>query len=115
MLYSSLDQYTEEQKFTLVECCPSRVFDYDDSTASVVISNASACIFCRECLYLLEDYRRNPEDKLGVDMKHSSDKFTFTVETTGALTAKEVVKEAFLQLTNKVIRTQNSVSRLNQK
>ena len=53
--------------------------------------------------------RTSPEDKLAVDIQHSSDKFLFTVETTGALTAKEVVKDAINILTEKITNLQQLV------
>lgn len=107
----SLDQYSEEQKNQLVESCPKQVF-YLTEDNNIIINNAADCIFCRECIYLLEDYRINPEDKLGVEVSHSTDKWTFTVETTGALTAREVVKDALLQLNAKIVQLQDVTSKL---
>jgi len=107
-----LDQYTEEQKVALEDCCPTQVFAYDENTKSVIVANPSACIFCKECLFTTEDFRNKPEDKLAVAVKHSKDKFIFTVETTGALTAREVVKDALTQLGNKLNRLQE-ISQLN--
>ena len=101
-----MDQYTEEQKIGLVDCCPTKVYGYNENTQSVFINDAQACIFCRECLYTLEEYRKKPEDKLGVEVKHSSDKFYFTLEATGSLTAKEIVTAAFRQLSEKITRVQ---------
>jgi hypothetical protein len=90
-LFPRLDQYTEEQKLSLVDCCPTKVFEFDEYTQSVMVKNPSSCIFCKECVYTIEDFRRQPEDKLAVEVKHSADKFSFTVETTGALLPKEVI------------------------
>jgi len=56
------------------------------------------------------NYRKSPEDKLAVDILHSSDKFLFTVETTGALTAREVVKDAITVLTEKITNLQQLVA-----
>eukprot|EP01035_Chromulina_nebulosa_P019506 gene19506-25398_t len=106
-----LDQYNEEQKTTLIDCCPTRVFDIDD-TGAVIISNAADCIFCKECIYLLEDYRKFPEDKLGVEIRHSTDKFTFTVESTGAMLASDIVKDALYQLNEKITKFQRIVPQL---
>jgi ferredoxin-like protein FixX len=102
----SLNQYSEEQKNTLVDSCPTKVYGYNENTQSVFINDAQACIFCKECLFTTEEMRKNPEDKLGVDVKHSADKFYFTVETTGSLTAKEVVMTAVKQLSEKITRIQ---------
>lgn len=56
-----MDQYTEEQKNKLVECCPQQVFEFNETGSTVVIRDAQACIFCKECIYTLEDFRRKPE------------------------------------------------------
>jgi len=105
-----LDEYSLEQKEKLVDCCPTQVFVYDENTEAVKINNPSACIFCKECLFTMEDWRKSPEDKLAVDIQHSSDKFLFTVETTGALTAREVVKDAITVLTEKITNLQQLVT-----
>lgn len=85
-----------------MDCCPKDVFEHDETTNAVKIRKAADCIFCRECLYTLEDFRRAPEDLLGVEVLHSASKFTFTVETTGALEAKVVVKDALERLKEKL-------------
>jgi len=102
--YCRLDQYSEEQKTILVDCCPTNVFELDEITQTVKVRDAAACIFCKECFYTLEDFKQHPEDKVGVDIQHSQNKFTFTVETTGCLSPVEVVKEALKQLTDKITR-----------
>jgi DNA-directed RNA polymerase II subunit RPB3 len=99
-----LDQYTEEQKRALVNCCPQNVFEYDETYQSVRIAREADCIFCKECIYTLEDFRKLPEDPLGVTVKHSRDKFYFAVETTGSMSAVDVVREAFTQLRMKLDR-----------
>jgi len=99
-----LDQYTEEQKQELVDCCPREVFDRDEYTGAVKIAKQQDCIFCRECIYTLEEFRRVPEDPLAVDIVHNPDKFTFTVETTGALSAQQVVQDALVRLREKLER-----------
>ena len=62
-----------------------------------------ACIFCKECIYVCEDMRKTADDLLAVDVKHSSDHFVFTVESTGALTAKEIVMDSLTILTSKIV------------
>ena len=99
-----MDQYSEEQKLELVNCCPQNVFESDENTGAVKIGRAADCIFCRECIYTLEEFRKNPEDPLAVDIIHNPDKFTFTVETTGALTARDVVADAISKLKDKLER-----------
>ena len=97
----------------MIDCCPQEVFDYDDIKKTVFIQDAQSCIFCKECIFTTEEYREKPEDDLAVSVKHSSDKFFFTVETTGALKAEEVVRMAIVQLTKKVVHIRGLVQRLN--
>jgi len=101
-----LDQYSEEQKLALVDCCPTQVFEYDENTQTVQIRDASACIFCKECIFTTEDFRTSAEAPLSVHIEHSNKKFVFTVETTGALSARDVVKDALQQLQEKITRLQ---------
>jgi len=107
-----LNDFSDEQKQTLVASCPTGVFEYDDTMRTVMISNPSECIFCRECTYLLEDYRKNPEDKLAVDVQHSSSRFFFTVEGTGALSARVIVEDALREMAEKLGRLQTAACQL---
>jgi hypothetical protein len=68
LIIYSLDQYSEEQKEALEDCCPTQVFEYDENTKTVSVKNPSACIFCKECLFTTEDFRKKPEDKLAVQV-----------------------------------------------
>jgi DNA-directed RNA polymerase subunit L len=49
-------------------------------------------------------------DKLAVSIQHSPDTFTFTVETTGSLDAKDVVKDALKILMDKITRFQKALA-----
>ena len=106
---SSLDQYSEEQKVALVDCCPSRVFGFDPGAGQVIISNAVDCIFCKECIFTTEEFRRSPEDKLVVEVEHSPNKFYFTLETTGSLLAAEVVRDALDILGTKINKLKDAL------
>jgi NAD-dependent dihydropyrimidine dehydrogenase PreA subunit len=109
---SSLNEFSEEEKGALVASCPRGVFDYDDTAETVRVSRPADCIFCKECLFLLEDFRRRPEDPLAVSVTHCYERFTFTVETTGSLKAKDVVRSALQELTAKINRLKTSVHQL---
>lgn len=54
----------------------------------------------------MEDFRKSPEDELGVSVQHSADKFTFTVESNGSLHAKDVVMLALREMREKLGRLQ---------
>lgn len=57
----------------------------------------------------MEDFRKTPEDDLGVTVLHSADKFTFTVETNGSLLARDVVMLALRELKQKLGRLHEAV------
>ena len=84
----------------------------EEHSGAVVINDQSLCIFCKECIYTLEDFRKSPEDKLAVEVRHSPDRFTFTVETTGALYATEVVQDAMVQMAEKLGRLIRALPKL---
>jgi DNA-directed RNA polymerase II subunit RPB3 len=108
-----LNEFHEDEKKLLVASCPKGVFEYDETSQTVFISRAADCIFCRECIYTLEEIRKRPEDPLAVSVKHSQDKFIFTVETTGSLKAKEVVRMALQELSAKINRLKAGIRELN--
>ena len=88
------------------------VFNQDEMTGAITIRDASDCIFCKECIFTLEDFRQHPEDKLAVEINHCPDRFTFTVESTGALLAKDIVKDALAVLNEKIMRLQKACPKL---
>ena len=101
----ALDNYNAEEKKKLVDVCPTGVFRYDEDNDRLLVANESSCMFCRECIYHLEDLPgRIQEDKLGVTVEHSTNHFHFTVETTGAHKAEDVVKRGLQVLRNKAQR-----------
>jgi len=104
-----LDDYTLEQKRALVDCCPTNVYELEEIVGKeprVIIRNAQDCMFCRECISTSEEFRPKPESELAVDVKHGTEKFYFSVETTGALPAKTVVKDALAVLNSKIMKLQ---------
>jgi len=116
-----LDQYTQEQKKEMIDVCPSKVFefgsyhtlkDHPNPTSAVVVARPTDCIFCKECIFLSEEFRSNPEDPLGVSVQHSNTKFTFTVESTGALLAKEIVRDSLSALAEKIKGIKTEVKKI---
>ncbi len=108
-----MDEYSEEQKLSLVNSCPANVFTYDTHTESVLVVNPSDCIFCRECIFAIEEFRKRPEDILGVEIAHSSNKFTFSVEATGSLLASDIVRDGLQILAQKINTLKSGVQLLN--
>jgi DNA-directed RNA polymerase II subunit RPB3 len=97
-----LADFSEDQKAAFANVCPTGVFQFNEGNRTVEIVDAAACIFCKECIYYAEEARKDPNDPLVVEVKHSQDRFVFTIETTGALSPSEVVHDAFAVLQAKL-------------
>jgi NAD-dependent dihydropyrimidine dehydrogenase PreA subunit len=120
--YTHNTDFSLEEKQTLVDCCPTNVFEIEgnnnndgintitgmDITDSnrIVIKDPNLCIFCRECIHVSEEMRKIPEDDLAINIKHNPTKFYFTVESTGALDAKTIVSDALHVLEEKLNKLQ---------
>eukprot|EP00670_Eutreptiella_braarudii_P027515 CAMPEP_0174375306 /NCGR_PEP_ID=MMETSP0811_2-20130205/114092_1 /TAXON_ID=73025 ORGANISM="Eutreptiella gymnastica-like, Strain CCMP1594" /NCGR_SAMPLE_ID=MMETSP0811_2 /ASSEMBLY_ACC=CAM_ASM_000667 /LENGTH=294 /DNA_ID=CAMNT_0015525389 /DNA_START=116 /DNA_END=1000 /DNA_ORIENTATION=+ len=90
------DQMPSEHKHEWAECCPKKVFKYEPKTTLLEIERADDCIYCGECVMKAEDI--GCDGLVSVKFKRSRNgthNFVFTVETTGALPAEEIVLRAF--------------------
>ena len=64
--------------------------------------------------YYYHHHRKDPSNNLAVQIIHSENKFHFTVETTGSLTAKQAVRDAVGVLNDKVLKLQRAMPLLSQ-
>lgn len=77
--------------------CPVGVFDIEDlggGHSRAVVAHPRSCTMCRECI-------RDPAWEPRVVLQRVQDHFIFSVESTGAMRASDVVKEAFHVLRHK--------------
>jgi len=70
--------------------CPRQVLKRDEFNDTVIIENASACIFCDECVQFGRDNKK--PDLISVTSQ--PDVYRFLLETNGALSAKDTVIQA---------------------
>lgn len=77
---------------TLVNMCPSKVFDIEDDNAFV--ARPRDCTMCRECI-------RDPDWNERVELMRKREHFIFHVESTGALPSSTLVTEALSVLMTK--------------
>jgi len=84
---------TLEQKQELVEACPDRILDLDEITGNLVaVENAyEMATFTEDLKVAQEAMKKRPEDDDFVNVVQSTDKFVFTVESTGAVDAEDIV------------------------
>ena len=124
---NSLD--TEEKK-SICDACPSKVLKYDENKDEIIIDKSEKCTFCEECLLKIQEIikkrddkkKEKDEEKLDPEEKKKrsaikpgpsinyreilkvepkTDEFIFQVESTGALSPKKIVLEAFNILNQK--------------
>ena len=99
-----LDQFTLEEKTKLVDECHD-MLEMDDG-GRVSIREDADSKFDKDWEYICEELRHDPNDPLAMSVQHSTDKFFFTVETTGSIDAKDVVINALQVLSGKIQRLQ---------
>lgn len=87
---------TVEQKQELVDVCSDRVLVLDEVTGELrAHENAWDMVTYTEDLDFAQNaMKKRPEDDDFITIKHSTDRFIFTVETTGALDADELLLSA---------------------
>ncbi|CAG9325246.1 unnamed protein product [Blepharisma stoltei] len=79
-----------ENAINLKNKCPMGVFDVKKGKA--VVKNPRNCTSCRECIR---------EDDSMVSLAKVKDHFIFTIETTGALSPRDIFREAIKELRDK--------------
>ncbi|KAM7474702.1 hypothetical protein LguiB_021945 [Lonicera macranthoides] len=93
-----METLTLEEKTSLVESCPTKVFDIDPDTHQVVVVDREAYIYDDEILRKAESM-----GKPGLlDIYCNEENFIFTVETTGAIRASQLVINAIDVLKHKL-------------
>lgn len=87
---SKLRQLSVTQREKLVNSCPKNVLRLHHETQMVEIEDADRCTHCQECNRCAEDLKV-PN---AIRVEHGSDRFRFTVETTGVLHPVEAFRRA---------------------
>jgi len=100
----ALGTLTMEQKMELVEVCPDQILELDEVTGKL-----SICDYVEECATFTEDLKitqcamkKKPEDEDFVTVKQSTDRFIFTVESTGAMDAEEILMSSLRVLKDRL-------------
>lgn len=84
---------TLEQKHELVDCCPDRILELDEVTGKIVeAENAwELATFTEELKTTQTAMKKRPEDDDFVKCVQSTDRFIFSVESTGSMDADEIL------------------------
>jgi DNA-directed RNA polymerase II subunit RPB3 len=103
-----------EQKQEIVDACADRILEIDDVTGSLKESaNAwDTATFTEDLLFAQNALKKRKEDDDFVTVVHSTDRFIFTVESTGAMDADEIVMSALRVLKDRLNYLGNEVENL---
>lgn len=105
---------TMEQKQELIEVCPDIILELDDVTGSIkpVENYWEVSTYTEDLKTHQESLKKRKEDEDFVIIQHSTDKFVFTVESTGAMDADEIVMSALRVLKDRLTYLANEVENL---
>jgi len=102
--YTRLEELTSAQKQEFVKSCPTKVYKYNEAQHQVEIEEAQKCTHCMECKKKAIAFGPKFSDVVSIAQKQ--DRFHFTVETTGALKAEEIVLNALGAIKDKLTNIQ---------
>lgn len=95
-----IDNLTLKQKKEFVDCCPTKVYRYDEIRKTVEIENKLNCTFCEECTTKLETF--NVDVSKAIKIGTEKNRFLFKVESIGSLKPEQIVIDALNQLKKKL-------------
>lgn len=95
---------TLDQKQELVDACPDRILQLDETTGKLsAIENAHEFATFTEDLRLTqESMKKRPEDEDFVTVTQATDRFIFSVETTGSMDAEVIFMSALRVLKDRL-------------
>lgn len=98
------ENLTLEQKQELVDTCPDRILELDEVTGNMTIADNAweTATFTDDLMHAQNNMKERPEDEDFVTVRHSQDKFIFSVEGTGAMDAEEILKSSLRVLKDKL-------------
>lgn len=85
-----------EQKQTLIDACPDQILELDELSGEVrAVENAwEIATYTEDLDFAQRALKKRPEDDDFVKVRHSTNKFIFSVESTGAMDADEILMGA---------------------
>jgi DNA-directed RNA polymerases I and III subunit RPAC1 len=111
---SSSKPFYDDEAELLVKTCPMKVFDIEDVVVAsgsgkkeqkrtqAKVKNPRNCTFCRECI-------RPAGWEERVSLERLNDHFIFSVESTGAMTSREIVRSGISILKQKATTLRDSL------
>ena len=135
-----LNKLPEIDKEKFCDACPCKVFKYDSNKEQIIVDKPEKCTFCEECLLKTQEFinkkdkeefekykqkqiksgvkedeiKRNEGPSINyrelIKIEPKPNEFLFIVESTGALSPKKIITEAFSILKNKFLEVDRFLS-----
>ena len=102
--YEEMAALSLEQKQFLIDTCPDRILEMDETTGEIrtVENYWDIATYTEDLDFAQRLLKKRVEDEDFITIKHSKDKFIFTVESTGAMDADEILLTALKVLKRKL-------------
>merc|ERR1712183_325380 len=93
-----------EQKQELVDCCPDKILEIDPVTGMIapVENYWDLATYTEDLKFAQDAMKKRAEDEDFVRIEPSKDKFIFSVESTGAMDADEILLSALRVLKDRL-------------
>mmetsp|Transcript_2531 Transcript_2531/g.3665 ORF Transcript_2531/g.3665 Transcript_2531/m.3665 type:complete len:298 (-) Transcript_2531:47-940(-) len=104
------DDLSQKQREQFVNICPRKVFKYNHADDIIEIEDAERCVYCDECVYKAE--AMDVKDLVVIRRsrgRHGGQNFRFRVESTGALTPRQIILSATRILIKKLDRVSEGI------
>lgn len=105
---------TMEQKQELIDVCPDRILELDEITGGIKPAENywETSTFTEDLKNHQDSLKKRKEDEDFIKVEHSTDKFIFSVESTGVMDADEIVMSALRVLKDRLTYLANEVENL---
>ena len=98
---SIIDNLSLKQKKEFVECCPNKVYRFDEIRKQVEIDNKMACTYCEECTDKLESYE-GIDHTTAIKITSQDNRFLFKIETVGSMKPEQIVTDSMNEIKKKL-------------
>ncbi len=95
---------TQDQKQQLVDVCPDRILELDEVSGRLVVSEYAweTATFTEDLKVTQSEMKHKAEDDDFVTVEHSTNRFIFAVEGTGAMDAEEILMSSLRVLKDRL-------------
>jgi len=110
---AKMNDLSDKNRMEFVDSCPTGVYVFDNVRKDVKVAKPENCMYCNECVlagrHLMKESSGGIQDDL-VAIKTVSDRFHFTIESTGALPPEKILLTAISILSSKLVTIRGALN-----